>query len=259
MTMEGERSSVYLLHGMKRSGNHAFVLWLRPQLGAMFVNNAIHVGPILRGSKSLSKPMPFDAWKAGREELQDWRGGNLIVGLEDHEPSVSPILGDDVPTRTLLLLRHPEQLFSSRLRHAWHVEMPAFPRENNAVMQRMVAVWKMHARCFLGQGDACPGRVAVSYDAWVADRDYRAAICGALGIGFDDGAFGKVSPYGGGSSFDGMDYQGRGQQMNVLDRSSQLDERERVVLHEIFEDPELRVLSEAVRGADPYERLSGSA
>lgn len=248
-------SSVLLLHGMKRSGNHALVLWLLPQINGSFVNNAIPVGPILRGVAVMPDPMPFDAWRVARAELQGRCEGNVLVGLEDHGLSVSPLLEGDVRVRRLLVLRRPEQMFSSRLRHSSRVSMVAFPRENNQIMQRVASLWKEHARCFLGLEDTYPGRIAISFESWATDRKYRLAICDALGLCFDDKAFGMVGNEGGGSSFDGMSYQGRGHQMNVLDRVSQLDARERGVLDEIFQDPELQQLSNAVSRADPFRQL----
>lgn len=248
--------SVFLLHGMKRSGNHALVRWLLPQIDATFVNNAIPVGPILRGVATMPDPVPVNAWRVDPPALRNKAPeGNLLVGLEDHELSVSPLRGDGIHMRRLLILRRPEQMFSSRVRHASRVDMVAFPKDNNHVMQRASRVWKQHARCFLGLEDAYPGRVAISFEAWVTRRDYRCAISQALGVVFDDRAFGKVGREGGGSSFDGMAYEGRGHEMNVLDRVSQLEPRERAVLDEIFLDPELRELSEAVRQADPFRQL----
>ncbi|QDH70995.1 hypothetical protein [Marilutibacter alkalisoli] len=254
---EPSTPSVFLLHGMKRSGNHALVRWLLPQIDGTFVNNAIPIGPILRGVETMPDPAPFIAWQASRPELRKEKpGGKLLVGLEDLELSVSPWQVEGVRMHRLLILRRPEQMFSSRVRHASRVEMVAFPKDNNHVMQRVSTVWKQHARCFLGLEDTYPGRVAISFEAWVTCRDYRHAISEALGLVFDDSAFGKVGLQGGGSSFDGMAYEGRGHEMNVLDRVSQLKAPERAVLDEIFLDTELRELSEAVHQADPFKLLT---
>lgn len=247
--------TAYLLHGMKRSGNHALVCWLLPQVDAVFVNNAIPVGPILRSVAVMPDPVPFEAWCTGNVGLKRSDGRNLVVGLEDHELPVTPFLEDGVHLRRLLILRRAEQMFSSRLRHAAHVDMRAFPRGNDHVMQRVVSVWKQHARCFLGMENIYPDRIAISFEAWVTDRVYRGALCDAMEVEFDDRAFGKVGRQGGGSSFDGMAFDGSGHRMNVLDRVSQLAPGERAVLDEIFSDPELQHLSRLVREADPCRQL----
>lgn len=248
-------SSVYLLHGMKRSGNHGLVRWLLPQIDGSFINNAIPVGPILRGVKMLPDPMPFDAWVKGKTDLRGSGSAGLLIGLEDLELEATPLADDRREVRKLLILRRPEQMFSSRLRHASRVEMVAFPRQNNDVMRRAASVWKQHARCFLGMENSYPGRIAISFEAWVTDREYRRTLCDAIGVDFDDRAFGGVGHEGGGSSFDGMSFDGKGHLMNVLDRVSQLLPEERAVLDEIFRDRELQRLSELVHNADPYRQL----
>lgn len=246
------RARVYVLHGMKRSGNHALVNWLLPQLGCAFVNNAIPLGPILRGA-AFPEPQPFDVWRA--RHAPD-AGDRLLVSLEDHRLDMLPFRADGVDLRWIVLVRRPEQLFASRVRKAFRVEMPAYPRANDAVMRRAVDIWKQHARCFLGEDHAaCPGRIAVAFDAWVADRGYRLAISRALELRFDDAGFGIVSGEGGGSSFDGKAFDGRGHEMNLRDRVSQLEPHERALLDEVLEDDELRRLAVAVRDADPGSRI----
>ena len=249
-------SAVYLFHGMKRSGNHAVLEWLLPQMRCAFVNNAIPLGPILRG-RPFPAPAAFAAWLPRQEVANNAEVQNrLLVSLEDHDLSVSPFDHEGLNLQRVLLVRQPEHLFSSRLRKAWRVDMPAYTRDyEDAVMQRAIGVWKQHARCYLSGDDAFPERVAILFDAWVSDPSYRAAVSSALGLGFDDAGFGRVADIGGGSSFDGTRYHGRGQEMNVLDRVSQLEPREREVLDRIFEEPESRWLSEAMRSADPRRQL----
>lgn len=248
---------VYLFHGMKRSGNHAVIEWLLPQLSCAFVNNAIPLGPILRG-RPFPAPIMFSSWLAKQEiaaEAQSQRG--LLVSLEDHDLNVSPFGCEGLHLQRILLVRQPGSLFSSRLRKAWQVDMPAYTRSyENTVMQRAIGIWKQHARCYLGEDDVFPGRVAILFDAWVSDPHYRAAVSSALGVGFRDIGFGRVADIGGGSSFDGTSYHGRGHEMNVLDRVSQLESREREVLDRIFEEPESSRLREAMRLADPLQQLN---
>lgn len=245
---------VYVLHGMKRSGNHALVNWLLPQLRCAFINNAIPIGPILRGGM-FPERVPFEAWRSrfapGSGEMD-----TFLVSLEDHALEVLPFLTDGIELRRLLIVRRPDQLFSSRIRKAFRVAMPAYPSRNDAVMQRAAATWKQHARCFLGEEtQAYPGRTAVSFDAWVASPDYRAAISGSLGVRFDDSGFGRVSDEGGGSSFDGGTFDGHGHEMDLANRVSQLEPHERAVLDEVFADARLQRLSDAVRMAEPLRLL----
>lgn len=246
--------TAWLLHGMKRSGNHALVNWLLPQLRCAFVNNAIPLGPILRGHPFPATP-PFAEWWR-RVEPGAMESDTVLVTLEDHDLSVMPFEPEVVDVRRLLLVRMPEQLFSSRLRKAGRVDMPAYPRGDGPVMQRAVSLWKQHARCWLGEEHASYGDCTpILFEAWFADPDYRRAVSARLGVAFDDSGFGKVTGEGGGSSFDGIGFDGRAHLMNVADRVSQLDPRERGVLDALFADPELRRLAKAMKAADPYRTL----
>lgn len=247
-------TTLYLLHGMKRSGNHAISNWLRPKLDCAYFNNVIPLGGILRG-RPFPEPKPFADWCGRQEQLSGREAANLLVTLEDHALTVSPFSEVGIAMRRLLVIRYPDQLFSSRIRKAFRVEMPAYPRTNDTVMRRAVAVWKQHARSYLGEDTGYPGRIAILFDAWVADAGYRAAICKALDIVFDDRGFGRVSDDGGGSSFDSVRFDGQGDRMNVSGRVSELDPHEVELLHEVLDDAELHELHRAVRDADAYQQL----
>ena len=245
-----------LMHGMKRSGNHAIGHWFLPQLQGAYFNNLVPLGDILRG-RPMPAPQPFAAWREAQAQRRGERIERLLVTLEDHDLRFNPFVDIDIPTRHLLVLRDPRQVFSSRIRKAFRVEMPAYPRQDGPVMQRAVALWKQHARCFLGidDGGGDRGRVAILFEAWLGDAAYRAAISSELGVPFDDTGFGKVGTEGGGSSFDGTRFDGRGHLMSVTDRVSALEPHERAVLDAVFRDRELCELGEAVLAAEPRAQL----
>ena len=60
--------------------------------------------------------------------------------------------------------------------------------------------------------------IKVYYDTFFTDRNYRKAICRELGGSYNEDRINEVGKEGRGSSFDGMEYNGKGQQMNVLER-----------------------------------------
>jgi hypothetical protein len=249
--MNNTARQLYLLHGMKRSGNHAVTHWLLPQISCAHVNNLIPLGDILRG-----RPMPpavaFASWREQQERGNGVSLDRVLVSLEDHDLGMAPFTQIDVPAQNLLIVRSPRQLLSSRLRKAFKVSMPAYPREDGPVMQRAIALWKQHARCYLGDTSSYPGRVAIFFDRWSGDPGYRAAVSVALDVPFDDGGFGTVTDYGGGSSFDGTRFDGQGHLMSVNDRESALELHEKQLLDALFRDQELAELSAAVVQTDPY-------
>ena len=244
-------ATLWLLHGMKRSGNHALVNWLQPQLDAAFFNNLVPLGPLLRG-----RPMPAP------EDYARWRAthgapSRVLASLEDHDLALFPFTAVDAPLRRLLAVRMPDQLFASRIRKAFVVDMPAYPREDGPVLRRAMALWKQHARCLLGDAAAYPGRVAILFDRWFTDADYRAAIARALGVTFDDRGFGRVGAEGGGSSFDGTRFDGDAAKMAVTDRVAALAPHERALLDVVLADPDIAALHAALQAADVVKLLPG--
>jgi hypothetical protein len=248
---------VVVLHGMKRSGIHGVVGWLRAQERFVFLNNAIPILPVLRGEKEIPQPQDFESW-LGRElpprripfpaPLKRLLFGRsaLLVGLEDHDPCVRLFRADPANLTNLLVLRDPANLLASRIRKASSMDHPAYPRERGALMDRVVANWKKHAREFLGTTAHLANRVNVYFPRWFADPAYRAEVSARLGLTFDDSGFSAVAGEGGGSSFDGTLFDGRASEMNVLDRRSQLSPGERGLLGQVLEDPELLELARAV-------------
>ena len=231
----------FLVHGMKRSGNHAIIEWMLAQDHFVFCNNLIPVAPILRGEKSLPAPRDFTAWE--REKLGEGKADRLLcASLEDHALNVRPF--EQLPTGTVqvLIVRDPANFFASRIRKSRSIDHPAYPREAGPLLARVVEGWKVHVREYLGLTSTLTNRVGVSFNAWFTDPDYRRALSARLGLSFSDQGFGRVSAAGGGSSFDRTDFNGDNVRMNVLDRAAQLDEGETKLLAEILADDELREL-----------------
>ena len=144
----------------------------------------------------------------------------------------------------VLIVRRPSNLFASRLRKASQKEAVAYPRTNGATMQRIVRVWKQHAREFLGDTRLLDNKVCVYFDWWFSSRSYRRKICQQLNMEFTDVGFDHVSQAGGGSSFDATELDGNNQRMDVLNRRDYLLPSERAVLESILRDRELRDLGQ---------------
>lgn len=248
--MSADGARLYLLHGMKRSGNHAVANWLLPQLHCQVFNNLVPLGPLLRG-RPVPGPRAYPAWREDRERQLGMALPRPMATLEDHDLGF-PLFSDlDVPVTRLLVVRNPRDLFSSRIRKAFRVEMPAYPRADGPVFRRALALWKQHARSFLGEDGSYPGRIAILFDAWFRDPGYRAAVSAALGVAFDDSGFGRVTAEGGGSSFDGTRFDGNAHLMQVDNRVASLDAAERRLLEVAMADAEVRQLDQALSLADP--------
>jgi hypothetical protein len=244
---------IWAFHGMRRSGNHVVLNWSRLATIAFFMNDILREEQVVKLLGDPVKPKGFWRWflrlcarKRMRQPLrQDGRKlftDGLCVSLEDW-PIEDPIF-DPWPRNIqhVLLIRDPLNMFASRIRRydAMHT---AFSRERAHVyFENSIALWKSHAREFLGDTDHLPGHVGIYYDRWVSDPGYRAAIAMQLGVAADEAALGIVPPQGGGSSFEGMAPLGKDAVARRLTRHSQLRDDERQRFARITEDPELQAL-----------------
>ncbi len=257
-------NNTIIVHGMKRSGNHAIINWLKAHDSFLFFNNIIPVTPILRGEEPMPAPQDFDLWLQRRMAPSNirrhihkgnrlyaaylrhvaLRGRSLMVSLEDHEMQLRPFIEVPEGTINLLIIRDPYNLFASRIRRAFLIDKPAYPREAGPQIARIVALWKQHAREYLGHSDHLANKVRVSFNSWFSDRAYRQQISARLGLAFTDDGFSEVSREGGGSSFDSTRFNGDNRKMGVLDRQSHLNEQEQALFAQVVADTELQELAE---------------
>lgn len=242
-----------LLNGLKRSGNHAFIEWIRANADVVFFNNAVHVGRILRGESPLPDPLPFDRWLSRQSRLAFLAKArtynkDVLVSFEDLDPGWRYFSSTPVNPLSVLLIRDPYNLFASRIRMGSARVSPAFANPPSPTFRAMLELWKAHARAFLGENGGCPD-VPVYYNRWFASADYRVQIAQRLGIRNSDAGLDSVSRYGGGSSFDGQGYDARGRQMAVLNRMDKLTEEERSYLAVVEQDSEVRALYERIEAA----------
>src|SRR5690606_19705555 len=93
---------VYLLHGMKRSGNHAVINWLLPLLQCHVFNNVIPLGPLLRGAPMPSS-RPFAAWWSEQESRSGASLSRALATLEDHDLQLAPFHEVDLPLQRILV------------------------------------------------------------------------------------------------------------------------------------------------------------
>jgi len=81
--------------------------------------------------------------------------------------------------------------------------------------------WLVIAKEFIGETNYLPQFVKIYYDDFFQSKEYRTAICGQIGGTYNENKLDYVTRAGGFSSFDGDSYQGRGREMNVLQRWKQ--------------------------------------
>ncbi|NET30799.1 MAG: hypothetical protein F6K19_02185 [Cyanothece sp. SIO1E1] len=259
---------VIIIYGMKRSGNHAIINWLKAHDYFFFFNNVIPIDPILRGEKIIPSPEDFNLWLQRRlpqnifgncnfKKIEKFayflnlkkfalRKHSLIVSLEDHELWVRPFLKADHDVINILILRDPRNMFSSRIRKASLINNLAYPNHSGPLMDRVLELWKIYAREYLGLTNYLENKLCIYFNSWFSDQNYRQSISQNLNIEFNDSGFSQVSRTGLGSSFDGVQYSGESQNMRVLTREKFLNDSERQLLEAVLADDELQNLTDRI-------------
>lgn len=209
--------------GLSRSGNHAVIDWVLRQLSGRwcFLNcvepradPVVTARPLHDGRRAIAAGVDLEAGPDGRRPT-DW----ILFSQEDTflGPALGPeatriqeqALGRPRESLDVLILRDPFNLMASRRKMGC-----------SAVNERTaMRIWKQHARAALtGRGPGHGPPLAISYGGWVRDPGYRRTISGRLGIPHSEEGLERVAGCGGGSSFDGMAYDGRAREMAVFDR-----------------------------------------
>lgn len=205
---------VIIAVGLRRTGNHAVINWIKHQVDGpfLFYNN------ILAGEAAFlrfERELRFGGFS--RPTLLLSYEDRLIDDIFDEE--LRGILADyacgaRASAHLALILRDPHNLLASRAKRwpKWFARPEA--------REKMVTIYKEHARVFLGDAPPPAGvRLApVNYNSFVADAGYRRRLAEHLETPFTDRGRDEVTSYGRGSSFDGQMRDGAAASMDVLGR-----------------------------------------
>ena len=89
---------------------------------------------------------------------------------------------------------------------------------SNDQVEPMMVLYKSYARQAQKVVDGDSSFVFINFNSWFLSKDYRIKTAERLGFKTNGAAFKRVPTNGGGSSFDGMAYMGRADEMQVLQR-----------------------------------------
>lgn len=232
---------------MKRSGQHGVINWLAGQYRdagyqpLVYNNKGINV---LKRAVGYMAQWVYPVWNLRRRDDKDRLTTSVIINNYEDElastiiphimayASCPPFSAYE--HRIWINLRDPYNCFASRFQNP---EVRAWVTD-----EQMRALWLDHAtinsnRTFQDnyQGLAWlkqkefrmeiaggvieelpPPVTYILFNKWFADETYRRSIAECLGLAFTDRGRDKIGRYG--SSFDGLKYEGKARQMNVLDR-----------------------------------------
>ena len=201
------------LFGMRRSGNHAIASWLQRNAGnghAMFLNNCNAKRDPLKTYSSIEIDGQRATTSKAREDLTTvgTRAGDGSLFLFSYEDTLPDEFGEDKPVsgpfnpslidRNVLIYRSFLNWIASLTRKLQLNETYAVARRASTLL-RAVDVYRRLLEFI--EGNRNSKDVAICYDRWHADANYRATVLDQLGLPARDNSLGPVQAYGGGSSF----------------------------------------------------------
>lgn len=214
--------------GLRRTGNHAIINWICKQQDGIVqhVNNVpINKNPYLHFYEGHARSNQYlkVKWKLKRESLGKFdKKDCLVYSYEDYglQQITDPILeekhdiyfGKSAERYDVLILRDPFNLFASRLKSGYiDIKDP----EKTAT-----DLWISYAKEYLGETEFLGGRkkVCINYNRWTVDPAYRHQIASELSLKFSDAGINHIPRNGGGSSFEGLSFEGKAAKMDVQNR-----------------------------------------
>lgn len=189
------------VHGMRRSGNHAVIGWLRRNMpgGSVFLNDC-GPGDPYASFRSMESPRGDRHGPSFRDtrwyaQFERGRAGfSHVVSYEDQAPGAPPS-GWAAPWRTLIVHRgflgwlasYYALVVHRQGGTPWGVDRP---EQVEPMIERYAALLR-----------AAREAPEVGLEHWCTDAAYRAARLAALGLPVRDDTTGGQADYGGGSSF----------------------------------------------------------
>lgn len=177
------------------------------------------------------------------------RSPSLVSQLRQAEiPLASAIEADE--TTVVMVLRDPYNNLASKRQ--------ANPDRDRQSLQAELETWKAHAREFLGLTDHLRIDVRISYNDWFSNAAYRAELALRLETDYPADAPSATSalnsvPNVGQSTFDRRSFNGRAQDMDVLNRwKRQLHDSDYLAL---FRDEETIELANRIFRIDGVDEL----
>ena len=231
------------LFGMKRSGHHAVLNWIMYH----FSNQIHHYNNCYYKSDKLVIGSPNDFSQKGSGWVQ------RFLSFED-QPYVGNSFEDIVikiqkPKKNILVLRDPYNTYASRLYKKRNPHDPYHSWNLNWENYIDFSVWKKYAYEFLGMTQHLQNCVKINYNKWFIDSVYRQSLSDHFGK-FTDRGLNEIKEFGGGSSFDGISFNHKAQDMNVLDRWKKFETDSE--FRAIADDKEINALSREIFDFCPF-------
>tara|TARA_R100000008_G_C3563745_1_gene157830 strand:+ start:546 stop:1286 length:741 start_codon:yes stop_codon:yes gene_type:complete len=218
-----------IVTGMHRTGHHAVAVWLSHQFPGISNFSFSTVASWLMANetdKSLIL-MANNPLREGRDENPDKKKLPLI--LNDVKPQNLIITHEQerLERLTTILQQSPysinKPIVVIRDFRNWVASCIKMALRDNKIIEEVISYEKIemyhnHIKNFWNDD-----YYFILYNKWATDKNYREEICKYLEYFFTDAAKEQLSIFGGGSSFDALDYLKNASDMDVNNRYQEME------------------------------------
>ncbi|WP_026733304.1 hypothetical protein [Fischerella sp. PCC 9605] len=243
--MEFRNNNLFTLFALRRSGHHAVMVWLAYHFNLpIFVLNNVtpYKDPYLtsRFHNGWDKQSEWLVHMGDIEQIRNVHKDCLIIGFQDFNITDledgrdvlwerQRTVGESLKVFNVLVIRDPFNMLVSR----WYKPGPVPKLIDDS---EILDLWEIYAEEYLGLTNILKNKIPVNYNLWFSSIDYRKQLSAQFGLDFTDAGLNVVpkSTAGHGSSFDGTSYDGKGNEMKVLERWKFCQQNQR--FHEAFRE-----------------------
>lgn len=173
--------------------------------------------------------------RSGHHAVFAWINSNHgSCGFVNHEnPDIKTGKGPEEVN--ILVVRDPYNWLASWLTSAGRWRKADWMQQNTPVW---IERYKDHCREALGLTNYLGDVHIVNYNSWFLSQDYREQLGSRLKLPSIHKGLNTVSAWGGGSTWDGMNFQGRAQEMKVMTRWKRM--KDNAEYRQLTKDSELQ-------------------
>lgn len=239
-----EIDNLFVVPAHKRSGHHAVIDWILSQ----FTGTRVHYNFANKGCSGDLVGRCDSAWTSDYGLTTDSIRA-ASINYENHPLTSTPAI-------TRMLEECNRTFPRARSRYLLSLVRDAYNNFASCVLRRpgcwSTTTWLGHARFFLDETTTSFRGfrvIRIPFNAWFASGQFRRRLADDLGVDVFLPHQARVSHFGGGSTFDALELDGRAAEMKVLERWKLLSGQ---LVGDLFENSETSIknLNEAIFGPD---------
>jgi hypothetical protein len=209
--------NLYAIFGMHRSGHHGVLNWICEQHGDVTHLNNVRLTDNKLGFQMPRPDVGLTKYGDGHDTLINLESFRLPRWYSEGWPD-APAVADNDKVYPVLVIRRFRNWLASM---AMHPGSKILKTESNEFVndwaQRRLLPYANHLEEAM-ERITFPGLIVIRFDQWFADPEYREELCAQLDIPFTDAGLNVVPRFADGSTFDLRNFDGKAQEMRVLER-----------------------------------------